>query len=246
MLLLPLAWKVRRSPGVSLSLAWFGLVVLFFTASAAKRVNYLAYWCPSLAMAAGTVFIALCAEAPLLLKRGVLALGGLLVAGGILVAAIPAGLWTGDNVSKIAGQLPAIGLTGAAAAALIAGTAWVRGPRAAIVGMSAVLLAALFVYGFFVNARVNPENRVLADFCRQAAAKVPAGETLCVPAPEGAEGLVHFYAGAALPLRDGNPGYYLAGQAQHERLVNDGRNVQILDSMLDHRGRSRYLLRVHP
>jgi 4-amino-4-deoxy-L-arabinose transferase-like glycosyltransferase len=246
LLLLPLGWRQRRSPGVPLSLAWFGLVVVFFTFSSAKRINYLTYWCPPLAMAAGTVFTAALTEAPQLLKRGILAAGGLLAAGGIVVAALPAGVWTGDNVSKIAGQLPLIASLGAAAAALIAGIAWIRGPRAAALGMTGVLLAAMFVYGFFINARINPENGVLADFCRQAARKVPAGETLYVPAPEGAEGLVHFYAGAALPQRDGGPGYYLAGQSQQERLVKDGKNVQILDSMLDHRGRSRYLLRVHP
>jgi 4-amino-4-deoxy-L-arabinose transferase-like glycosyltransferase len=246
LLLLPLAWKVRKAPGVALALTWFGLVAVFFTISSAKRINYLTYWCPPLALGAGTAFAALCVEAPQLLRRGILGLGGLLAAGGIVVAALPARVWTGDNVSKIAGQLPAIALVGVAAAALVAGIAWRRGPRAAGLGMAGVLLAAMFVYGFFVNARVNPENGVLADFCRQAARKVPAGETLYVPAPEGAEGLVHFYAGAALPLRAGDPGYYLAGQSQHERLVKDGRNVQILDSMLDHRGRSRYLLRVQP
>jgi 4-amino-4-deoxy-L-arabinose transferase-like glycosyltransferase len=246
LLLLPLAWKVRKAPGVALALTWFGLVAVFFTISSAKRINYLTYWCPPLALGAGTAFAALCVEAPQLLRRGILGLGGLLAAGGIVVAALPARVWIGDNVSKIAGQLPAIALVGVAAAALVAGIAWRRGPRAAGLGMAGVLLAAMFVYGFFVNARVNPENGVLADFCRQAARKVPAGETLYVPAPEGAEGLVHFYAGAALPLRAGDPGYYLAGQSQHERLVKDGRNVQILDSMLDHRGRSRYLLRVQP
>jgi 4-amino-4-deoxy-L-arabinose transferase-like glycosyltransferase len=246
LLVLPMAWKVRRSPGISLWLACLGLVALFFTLSSAKRVNYLTYWCPSLAMAAGTAFTALCADAPQLLRKGILGLSGLLAGGGILVAALPAGIWTGDSVSKIAGHLPAIGMSAGAAAAVLAGIAWRRGPRAAGIGIAAVLVASMFVYGFFVNARLSPENRVLAEFCRQAARKVPPGETLYVPAPDGAEGLVHFYAGAALPLRAGDPGYYLAGQSQHERLVKDGRNIQILDSMLDHRGRSRYLLRVQP
>jgi 4-amino-4-deoxy-L-arabinose transferase-like glycosyltransferase len=246
LLVLPLGWKVRRARGVALSLAWFGLVAVFFALSSAKRINYLAYWCPPLALSAGTVLSAVLADAPHLAKRGILALGGLLAAGGVVVAALPARVWTGDNVSKVAGQLSAIGLVAAGAAALLAGLAWLRGPRAAAIAMAGVLVAALFVYGFSVSPRFNPENGVLADFCRQAARKVPAGETLYVPAPEGAEGVVHFYAGAALPLRGGDPGYYLAGQFQQERLVKDGRNVEILDSMLDHRGRSRYLLRVHP
>jgi 4-amino-4-deoxy-L-arabinose transferase-like glycosyltransferase len=245
-LVLPLAWRAHRFPGVSLPLAWFALVAVFFTLSSAKRINYLTYWCPALAMSAGAIFSSLCADAPHLLKRGFLALGGVLAAGGVVVAALPARVWTGDNVSKVAGQLPVMALLGTAAAALIAGIAWRRGPRAAGLALASVLAAALFLYGFFMSARFNPENGVLAEFCRKAARKVPAGEILYVPAPEGADGLVHFYAGAALPLRDGQPGYYLAGQTQQERLVKDGKNVQILDSMLDHRGRSRYLLRVQP
>jgi 4-amino-4-deoxy-L-arabinose transferase-like glycosyltransferase len=246
LLLLPLAWKVRRSPGISLSLAWFGLVALFFMISSAKRNNYLTYFCPPLAMAAATTLAALCADAPRLLRKGILGLGGTLVAGGILVAALPTGIWTGSGVSKIAAQLPLIGLLGGAGALAVAGIAWRRGPKAASLGIAGVLVGALFAYGFFVNPRVNPENQELAQFCRRAASKVPAGETLYVPAPDGAEGMVHFYVGAALPLRAGEPGLYLAGQPQQEKLVKDGKNIQILDSMLDHRGRSRYLLRVHP
>jgi len=246
LLLIPYAGKLRRSPGVALSAAWFGMVVLFFTISSAKRINYMTYWCPPLAMAAGTTLAALCADAPQLLRKGILGLGGILAAGGILVAALPTTLWTGSGVSKIADRLPLIGLLGAAGALAVAGIAWRRGPREASLGIAGVLTAALFVYGYFVNPRVNPENLELAQFCRRAAAKVPAGETLYVPAPDGAEGMVHFYVGAALPLRDGAPGLYLAGQPQQEKLVKDGKNIQILDSMLDHRGRSRYLLRVHP
>ena len=78
------------------------------------------------------------------------------------------------------------------------------------------------------------------------ATKVPPGEKLLVPAPLGAEGLYHFYVGAALPMRNGGPGLYLASESQHEQYVKDGKKIEILDSMLDQRGRSRYLLRVHP
>ena len=244
LLALPLAWRARRSPGVSLPLAWFALVAVFFTVSSAKRINYVTYWCPALALSAGAIFTALCTDAPHLVKRGFLALSGVLATGGLVVAALPARVWTGDNVSKIAGQLSMMALLATAAAALIAGIAWRRGPRAAGLALASVLAATLFLYGFFLSARFNPENGVLAEFCRQAARKVPAGEILYVPAPDGAEGLVHFYAGTPLPLRGGEPGYYLASQSQQERLVKDGKNVQILDSMLDHRGRSRYLLRV--
>src|SRR6185295_4105567 len=112
LLLIPYAGKMRRSPGVALSAAWFGMVVLFFTISSAKRINYMTYWCPPLAMAAGTTLAALCADAPQLLRKGILGLGGILAAGGILVAALPTTLWTGSGVSKIADRLPLIGPQG--------------------------------------------------------------------------------------------------------------------------------------
>jgi 4-amino-4-deoxy-L-arabinose transferase-like glycosyltransferase len=246
LLLIPFAWKVRRSPGVALSAAWFGLVLLFFTISSAKRINYMTYWCPPLAMASGTTLAALCADAPQLLRKSVLGLGGILALGGALVAALPAGIWTGSGVSKIASQMSLIGLATGMVSLAILKIAERFGPKSASIGIAAVLAAAMLVYGFFVNPRVNPENREAAEFCRKAAAQVPPGETIGVPAPEGAVGLLHFYVGYPMPLRDGTPGLYLATEPQHEKLVKDGKNIQILDSMLDHRGRSRYLLRVHP
>lgn len=246
LLVLPLAVKVRRSPGVLVPLVWFGLVLLFFTASSAKRINYLTYFCPPLAIAAATAFTALKSEAPALLRKGFLGVGWVVVAGAILVAVLPSSAWTGGDVSRIAGQLPLIAGAAGAAAAGIAALAWKKGPQAAALGTAGVLFGGFLVYGLFVNPRLSPENRDAKEFCVRAAAKVPPGETLCVPAPDGAEGLYHFYAGAAMPQRPGTPGYYLASETQHDRLRQEGRKLEILDSMLDQRGRSRYLLRIHP
>jgi 4-amino-4-deoxy-L-arabinose transferase-like glycosyltransferase len=245
LLALPFCWKARRAPGVILSWAWFGLVALFFTLSAAKRINYLAYFTPPLAMASGTTLAALWAESPRILRNGVLGLAGVLLAGSAVIAALPASVWTGDNVVKIAPQLPTLAACAGAAAIAVAAIAGRFGPREACAGAAAFMLAGFFAYGFFFNPLLSQENRETADFCRRAASRVPAGEKLCVPAPEGAEGQFHFYAGGPLPLKTG-PGYFLASQAQEEKMEKDGRAVQILDRMLDQRGRYRYLLRVHP
>jgi 4-amino-4-deoxy-L-arabinose transferase-like glycosyltransferase len=246
LLVLPLSWKARRAPAVALSVAWFVLVALFFTYSSAKRINYLAYFTPPLAMAVGTTLAALRAESPRMLRNGVLGVGGILLAGSVVAAVLPASVWTGGGVLKIAAQVPTLAMSAAGAAIAIAAIAWRFGPRAAGAGTAAFTLAGFFVYGFFFNPLLNTENRDAAEFCRRAASRVPSGEALHVPAPEGAEGLYHFYAGGPLSMGKGGPGYYLASQTQQERMAKDGMLVQILDSMLDQRGRSRYLLRVHP
>lgn len=244
--LLPFSARARRAPGVALSLMWFGLILLFLTISSAKRVNYLTYACPPLALAVATTMTALRSEAPRLLANTILVISGVLVAGAALGAALPASTWTGADVSKIALMIPKLAVAFAAGAGLVAAICRKWGPRAGVATFAGFLALAFFSYGFEINPQLNPENRDAADFCRRAAAKVPPGETLAVPYPEGIEGLYHFYAGAALPMRDGSPGLYLASEIQHDRLSKAGKNIQILDSMLDHRGRSRYLLRIHP
>lgn len=244
--LLPLAGKVRKAPGVAFSLAWLGLVALFFTISASKRINYLAYFCPAAAMAAGTTLAALRSDAPRLVRTGLLGFCAIMAAGAIAIALLPSSIWTGGGVLKIAPRFPAIGAALGAAAVAIGVLAWRRGPEAGSVGLSAVLAAGFFVYGFFVNPGMNEEYRRTAEFSRRAAALAPAGERIHTLHPEGVQGIVHFYAGAALTKRQGEPGLYVVEQPQHERLVREGKKLQVLDSMLDQRGRFRYLLRVLP
>ncbi|MBI3856718.1 MAG: glycosyltransferase family 39 protein [Planctomycetes bacterium] len=244
LLVLPLAWKVRRSPGVALSLAWFAMVAVFFTISSAKRINYLTYFAAPLALAAGTTLAALWAEAPRLARAGIIALALSLAAGAALVAAVPASSWTGGSVSRIAPHFGAIALAAGSAALVIAGTGWRGGARAGAAAAAAAILAGFFVYGFFINPRLNADNRETADFCRRAAARLPPGERLFVASPDGLGGIYHFYVGAAMPMKMGEPGFYLASDAQHQALLKEGRIVQVLDSLLDPRGRSQYLLRV--
>jgi len=112
--------------------------------------------------------------------------------------------------------------------------------------MAVSLATAFCVYGAVLNPRMNPEYRDLADSCRRIAAKVPPGETLKVPADGGAEGFYHFYVGRPLPPRNGEPGLYLASETQHDQFRKTEKRIDVLEKMLDHRGRGRYLLRILP
>ncbi len=46
--------------------------------------------------------------------------------------------------------------------------------------------------------------------------------------------------------RAGEPGLYLASETQRSSFEKAGKPVEILETMLDHRGRRRYLLTVNP
>ncbi|HEV3028337.1 MAG TPA: glycosyltransferase family 39 protein, partial [Planctomycetota bacterium] len=245
-LALALAPSVRRAPGVALSLAWFGLVFLFFTLSSAKRVNYLTYITPALAMASATTLTQVWREKPVLARRCLVGFGGAVAAGGVLLSLLPPSLWTGAAILKVANLIPVLGGIAAGVALAVAlvtsrfGFCWGFGT------VTGSLAAAFIFYGAFLNARMNPEYREMADFCRRAASKIPPGETLYVPAEGGAEGFYHFYVGRSMPPRDGEPGLYFASQAQQEQFRKAGKPVEIIDTMLDQRGRGRYLLRITP
>ncbi|HZE95787.1 MAG TPA: glycosyltransferase family 39 protein [Planctomycetota bacterium] len=244
LLVLPLSTLVRKSPGVALSLAWFGLIFLFLQISSAKRLNYLAYTTPALAIASATTLTALSGSNPRLLRRAMIGFGGLLVLLGTALALVPTSSWTGGSVSRIAPRLPWIGGVVAAAALGISLTTARMGICAGFAGMTGVLALAFFVYGFFVNPRLNQDNRDLAEQCRRIAGRFP--EPIHVPAHGGAEGFYHFYMGRTLPSRDGDPGLYVAADFQVEEFRKAGKRLEVVDPILDQRGRGRYLVRIIP
>ncbi|MBV8879997.1 MAG: glycosyltransferase family 39 protein, partial [Planctomycetaceae bacterium] len=213
LLALPLAATVRKAPGVVLSLLWFVLVALFFQLSSAKRLNYLVYTAPPLAIAAATTLTAVWTGNAALFRRCLLGFGAVVALAGIALALVPGSIWTGGGVSKIASQMPLIGGGAAVGALGVAILALRYGACAGFGGMTVVLGAAFLVYGAFVNPRMNPENTEMAQFCRLVASKIPPGEALAVP-PGGAEGFFHFYVGRTMPSQNGEPGLYLASEAQ--------------------------------
>src|SRR6185295_3167883 len=134
--LLPLASVVRRSPGVLLSLLWFVLVYMFFQISSAKRINYVTYMTPPLAMAAATTITALWKEKPELIRRAMIGFGAVVGLAAIGFALVPASKWTGSGVSKIAEQIPLFAGIAAAVALGIAGVTWRAGTCAGFAGMT--------------------------------------------------------------------------------------------------------------
>jgi 4-amino-4-deoxy-L-arabinose transferase-like glycosyltransferase len=244
--LFPLAAPVRRAPGVLLSLLWFGLVFLFFQISSAKRINYVTYMTPPLAMAAATVLAALWKEKPVLIRRALAGFGVVIGLAGAGLALVPSSSWTGGSISKIATQLPLIGGVTAAAALAVAVVTWRSGVCAGFAGMTAGIALASLVYGWSLNPRMNPEYTEMAASCRRVADRIPPGETLYVPDKGGAEGFFHFYIGRTLPPRGGEPGLYLVSEVQRDEFQKAGKPMEVLETMLDHRGRGRYLLRINP
>ncbi|HLY09061.1 MAG TPA: glycosyltransferase family 39 protein [Planctomycetota bacterium] len=243
---LTLTRTVRRAPGVALSLVWAGLVFLFLELSSAKRINYLTYLTAPLAMAAATMLTALWRDKPALARRCLLGFGCAVAAGGAVLALIPASVWTGASLLKIATRIPWIGGVSAGAALGVVLMTARFGFCAGFAGMTGALATAFFVYGAFVNPRLNLDTREMAEGCRRLATRIPAGETLYVPAEGGAEGFYHFYVGRTLPSREGEPGLYLASELQERKFRKDGKPLEIIDRMLDHQGRDRYLLRIIP
>ena len=165
--------------------------------------------------------------------------------GGIVMAFLPSSVWTGSGLSKTTSHLPAAGVGIAAAGLALTGLAFWKGPRAAFPQLVILMMIASGLYFAVVEPKLSPDFAI-ARFCREANSRVPPEETIYVPAPDGATGIHHFYMRAPMPLRDGAPGYYLAAESQKERLERAGKKLEILDSMQDHRGRARYLLRILP
>jgi 4-amino-4-deoxy-L-arabinose transferase-like glycosyltransferase len=246
LLALPLAASVRRSPGVAMSILWFALVVLFFQITSSKRVNYMAYWGPPLAAAAGTTLTAVWAGNPALFRRCMIGLGLTVAVVGVTLACIPPSSWTGSSIIKIAGLVPFLGAAIAAVAVSVTAVSVRFGGCAGFGAVTSALGGGFLIYGVWANARMNPEYREMAEFCRLVGRRVPPTEPLYVPGA-GAEGFWHWYVGRTMPTRQGDPGLYLASKEQHEGLKTDGRKVEVLEqSAPDHRGRTRFLLRIHP
>jgi hypothetical protein len=181
-----------------------------------------------------------------LIRRAMAGFGGVVCLAGLGLALVPTASWTGDSVSKIAAHIPLIAGIAAGAALLVAGLTWRSGVCAGFAGMTACLLLATLVYGWSLNPRMNSENTEMAEYCRRVASRVPPAEILYVPKDGGAEGFFHFYTGRAMPPRDGEPGLYLASEGQRDQFLKAGKPMDVLETMLDHRGRGRYLLRINP
>jgi len=147
LLALGLAPTARRAPGVLLPLIWFGVVFLFFTVSSAKRVNYVAYMTPPLAMAAATTLTTVWREKPVLARRWLMGFGGIVAAGGVVLALLPTSIWTGGGVSKIAAQLPLLGGISAGVALAVALVTARFGFCAGFAAMTGTLAVGFFVYG---------------------------------------------------------------------------------------------------
>jgi 4-amino-4-deoxy-L-arabinose transferase-like glycosyltransferase len=235
LLALALSWKVRRTPGLGLALAWFAGVFLFLSTSAAKRTSYVAYMDPPLAMAAGITLAAVLRDAPRLLKGWLSAMAGLLVAAGGVFALVPTSKWTAERMQAIADLLPLLGAATGGAALVLAGLTWLRGPGPALPVLAAVCAAGILVSGHLLEPRGEHDRLEARAFCRRVARAVPPDTRIAVLDAGQVDGALHFYMGRPLPALSGEPGYYVVADWQRDLLRTRGRKFREIDAVRDTR-----------
>jgi 4-amino-4-deoxy-L-arabinose transferase-like glycosyltransferase len=237
-LLLPAAFRARRMPGMLVALFWLTGIFLFFTASSAKRPSYLAYVYPAFALAAGLVLADRLKTRPRALRLGLRATSLAIGAGAAAAALVPRSLWAEKADALLDYRFAGAAVLAAFAAAVFAAS---RKPRRGAVLAAGGVAVGLALFGIVLAPLLDRVGRDGAAFCRRVAAR---GEPVGVMGPEETEGAFHFYAGAVLPLRKGEPGLYVLTEPQRDRLLASGRAIEILDQTLDERRRAKILARV--
>lgn len=192
----------RRLPaahrGSLLPAVWFLTTLAFLSAASAKRINYITYLCPPLAVLEGMA-LAAAVDAPRA-RRVLAASAASLAAIGVAFVAsllIFPSVWTARVVLE---RRDALALAGAVAAAVfaLAAVLAVRGLARAAVGASAAVLAGgLVLYAATLDPSTDDAGRRDAAFCRSFADRVPSGARIGTwgDVPKG-----HFYFYSPRPL----------------------------------------------
>ncbi len=241
LLFLPFAWMVRRTRGLALGLAWFGLVFAFLTFSASKRPNYIVYLCPGFAVAAGATLAALWTDVPARLRAILLGLGGLAAVAALIVGFAPI-QWHRELTPALS-LFPAFGVVGAALGLVLVGVAALGGARPGAWTLAGVTVLWLAAFLALVQPRTDVVGRNAMPFCRRVADAVPATEALRQPLDADLGGSYHFYLDRTIAKGDG-PGWYLATESQCDQFTARGLRVTTVDSVADERGRLKLLVRV--
>ena len=242
LLVLPLAWKVRRTPGLSIALGWTAAIFVLLTISSSKRSNYLTFLCPAFALSVGIALEALLREAPARGRRVPILIGVLVAAAGLAGMFLPLP-WKGsflliqDLIRPVSLGLIATG------GVVLAVTRW-KGATAGAVALAAALAAGVPLQSAFVEPRLDEEGRRGVAFCREINALLPPGETVFIPSRRELEGSFHFYLGRIVTHRSDGAGFYL-GVEGDERRFPPGKTRRLAE-FVDERGRSRAFFEVRP
>jgi 4-amino-4-deoxy-L-arabinose transferase-like glycosyltransferase len=245
-LVLLLAWPARRGRGLGVALAWFGGVFLFLTVSSAKRLNYITYLCPALALSAGIILVQISQEEPELLKKSLLGTALAMAGSAAAVAFLIPASWWHPRVQTILGFFPMAAGLATLGAVLIAGVTWSRGPWPGTLAGAVIVAVGTGIYGGLVAPKLEPEGTEGVAFCRRIAQAVPKGDRIGILDTVPIDGYYHFYVGAPLPSRKGEPGFYLVTPEQRSELLARGRQVRVLDSARCARQRDMLFIQVTP
>jgi 4-amino-4-deoxy-L-arabinose transferase-like glycosyltransferase len=242
-LALGLVWKVRRARGLGLALAWFAGTFLFLSISQAKRQSYVVYVTASLATTVGILLSEISLSAPGLARRalwGVAALLALAPAGQLFLPRDG----EPERIALIRTLFPLLSVLLVTGAAFLAGVTWRRGPLEGTLALAGVVLGGFLLYGYVLESRWEDEGRDGKAFCLRVRERIPPGTGLGRLGLE--DGAYHFYYGAPIPLRHGEPGPYLLGPRSRDQLLASGRRFRELDRVLDSRKRPTVLAEVMP
>lgn len=241
-LLLPLAWPLRKEAGLRAGLAWFLAMAAVLTLSASKRPSYLVFAAPGLALATGIILDAACRRWP---RRVTLTIawGAVVSLAGALCAATLPIRWN-ESLRPVVPLLPLLLVAVAAGMAAVSRMFVRRGPHVAGATVLATVPLAMAAWFLLVEPRLDDEGRNGVAFCRRVVAAVPAGEPIRTVGPEMTEGAFYFHIRRSMPCGNGEPGWYLLTDAQRERLEAAGHSVKVLDALADRHGRLKVLARV--
>ncbi len=244
LLLLAAAWKSRRAAGLDFSLAWAAGMLVLLSVSSAKRLNYLTYLAPPLALAAGIILADLWTRHPNTLRKGIAAYCVVLLALLAGLCALPASCWTGGAIAAVASYFGRIALAAAPVILAVLLLNWRWGPIAASTAIAATAAAGMVIHAVAIQPMLDSEDRTVVAFYRRSSASLPPGERLVLPTGGGMDGLCHFYADGPLEFRAGGSGHYLISEAQKKSFDQTGTPYRILDSVPGQRGRGRFLVKV--
>jgi 4-amino-4-deoxy-L-arabinose transferase-like glycosyltransferase len=178
LVLLALPWLPRvRKQGMFALVGALG-IFLFLSMSTSKRLNYLTYLYPMLAVAEGMAAAALLEEARV---RRVAAWGAVALAAAAALGTaslfLPS-LWTAEVVKVARQPLVVAGAAGTAAFVAIAVLLRRDRPAASLGALGVVLSVMILFQGFVLEPRLDAEGRRGKAFCLGLGGLVPAGETI--------------------------------------------------------------------
>lgn len=239
------ALSFHRERAFRIALASAAAVFLFITISSAKRVSYLVFIFPLLAVATGIAADLLMKLRPNRIGAVLLVLGGAMAGVSLVYITLPA-TWRANaaNLGNVVPWLLAALVLGGIVTLLVT---LLRGPQVGMIAVGATLAIVMTVYHGWSDTRIDAQGRNAVAFCGRIAAAEPHDASIGTLGPEQMDGFFYFYTARNFVRRDDlSPGLYLVSSPQYARVRQSPSRVEILDRFEDSRGVDKYFIKVLP